>query len=174
MKKELAHLPSRGLFAAATVVVSLFAAVPTTAAADDPDFTYDLPMGVGCPSFDLRIEGFIDDARVFRTFYDKSGNPVRWFAGGKGNLLRFTNLNTGASFSIRTGGSVERSVLNSDGSLTYTVTGHNVVSLFPTDVPAGPSTKLYLGRVVFNVDAEFTFTMLSSAGKEVDLCAALN
>jgi len=29
--------------------------------------------------------------------------------------------------------------------------GHNVLILFPSDVPAGPSTTLYVGRVVFTV-----------------------
>jgi hypothetical protein len=96
------------------------------------------------------------------------------FAGGKGNVLKFTNLNTGASLTIRTGGSVEQTRLNDDGTSTTTVLGHSVVTLFPTDIPAGPSTKLYLGRLVFNVDAEYTFTQLSSAGREVDICAALN
>lgn len=164
----------KGMLVAGAVWLCLGAAAPTASAAGTPDFTYDLPMGLGCPSFDLRIEGFIPDSRVFRTFHDKSGNPVRMFAGGKGNVLTLTNLNTGTAMTLRTGGSVERTRLNSDGSSIYTALGHSVVTLFPTDTPAGPSTKLYLGKVVFSIDANYTFVMLSSAGKELDLCAALD
>jgi hypothetical protein len=163
----------KGFLSAGVVILSLGAAAPT-ATADVPDFTWDLPMGVACPTFDLRLEGFVSDLRVSRTFYDKSGNPVRMFAGGKGNVLRFTNLNTTASLTLRTGGSVERTGLAADGSITtYTAMGHNVVIMFPTDIPAGPSTKLYLGRVDFSIDAGGTWTMLSKSGTQFDICAAL-
>jgi hypothetical protein len=171
---KLAYLPLKGLLAAGAVLLSLGAAVPTAAAADPPDFWFDLSAGWACPSFDLRVEGYVADSRVFRTFYDKSGNQVRMFAGGKGNVLKFINLSTNAALTIRTGGSVEKTGFNGDGSTTYTAMGHNVVIMFPTDIPAGPSTKLYLGRVDFSIDTGGTWTMLSSPGRELDICAALN
>lgn len=158
---------------AGAVLLSFGAAVPT-AVADDPDFVWDLPMGVACPSFDLRLEGYIADSRVYRTFYDKNGNVVRMFAGGKGNVLKFINLNTQASLTLRTGGSVEKTGVREDGSVsTYTAMGHNVVIMFPTDIPAGPSTKLYIGRVDFSIDTGGTWTMLSRTGTQFDICAAL-
>jgi hypothetical protein len=55
-----------------------------------------------------------------------------------------------------------------------TLTGHNVLFLFPTDVPAGPSTTLYVGRVVFHVDTEGVFTLQSTNGTATDICAALS
>ena len=58
--------------------------------------------------------------------------------------------------------------------MTYRVTGHNILILFPTDVPPGPSTTLYVGQVGFTVDANAVFTVTSVAGRSVDICAALS
>ena len=55
-----------------------------------------------------------------------------------------------------------------------TLTGHNVLILFPSDVPAGPSTTLYVGRVVFTADVNGIFTLVSTSGTSTDLCAALS
>jgi hypothetical protein len=49
-----------------------------------------------------------------------------------------------------------------------------VLIMFPTDEPAGPSTTLYVGRVVFDADAAFNFTLRSTRGTATDLCAALS
>ena len=65
-------------------------------------------------------------------------------------------------------------MFNADGSQTLTVTGHNVLILFPTDVPAGPSTTLYVGRVVFTIGVDQVFTLKSASGKATDICAALS
>ena len=56
---------------------------------------------------------------------------------------------------------------------TIQATGHNVVIFFPTDIPAGPSTTLYVGRVVYTVDAAGVFTLLSTSGRTTDLCVLL-
>ena len=52
--------------------------------------------------------------------------------------------------------------------------GHLVLIMFPTDVPAGPSTTLYVGRVVFDVAPDRVFTLKETQGKSTDLCAALS
>jgi hypothetical protein len=52
--------------------------------------------------------------------------------------------------------------------------GHLILLLFPSDVPAGPSTTLYVGRVVFTFDFETGFTVVKgNTGRATDLCAAL-
>jgi len=83
-------------------------------------------------------------------------------------------LSTGATLSLRPNGSVEHVAFRPDGSQEWAVTGHNVLILFPTDVPAGPSTTLYVGRVVFSVDTSGVFTVMSTRGKSSDICAALS
>jgi len=51
--------------------------------------------------------------------------------------------------------------------------GHNVLILFPTDEPAGPSTTLVVGRAVIAVDANQNFTVQQISGTTTDICAAL-
>jgi len=43
----------------------------------------------------------------------------------------------------------------------------------PTDVPAGPSTTLYVGPLVISIDSANVYTLQSFSGKETDICAAL-
>jgi hypothetical protein len=159
--------------AAGAVLSVLGLGMPSTASAD-PDFVVDLPAGQACPSFDLRVEITGNPNRVYREFHDKSGNLVRVLGAGKGNTLTFINLGTGATLSPRPNGSVEHTTFDANGMQTTTITGHNVLILFPSDVPAGPSTKMYVGRVVFTVDTSSVFTVQSVSGKSMDICAALS
>ena len=50
-----------------------------------------------------------------------------------------------------------------------------MVILFPTDIPAGPSTTLYDGgRVLLSIDAIGNFTLKEESGKKIDICAILS
>jgi hypothetical protein len=50
-----------------------------------------------------------------------------------------------------------------------------VLVLYPTDVPAGPSTTLYVGSVVYTVDLlTGVFTLNAHSGRTTDICAALS
>jgi hypothetical protein len=163
---------SIGLLSAAATLVALGSAVPSTAVA--ADFVMDFPAGLACESFDLRIEGNTNSKQVYKEFYDKNGNPVRILSAGKGSSLLFTNLATNATLALAANGSVTQIVPNGDGSQTWMMMGHNVLILFPTDVPAGPSTTLYIGRIVFTVDISGVYTLQSTNGTSVDICAALS
>jgi len=155
-------------FSMATVVT---AAVP--AAAAQPDFAFDLPAGVACPGFALHVEGS-GDKRIERTFVDRNGNVVRLLAAGKGFALTFVNLSTGETLQLPSNGSVTRTTVNVDGTVTVQSTGHNVLILFPSDVPAGPSTTQYVGRIVYTVDAQGVFTLQTTSGRATDICALLS
>jgi hypothetical protein len=49
-----------------------------------------------------------------------------------------------------------------------------VVILFPTDTPAGPSTTLYVGRIVYTVVNDIQeFNVQTHSGTTTDICAAL-
>ncbi len=61
-----------------------------------------------------------------------------------------------------------------DGSSLNVLTGHNVLFLFPTEVPAGPSTTLVTGQVVFRASPTNDFTVVESHGTSRDLCADLS
>jgi hypothetical protein len=148
----------------------LVTASPASAAAST-----DLPAGIACPDFPLRIAGSDGRVRV-KEFTDKSGKVVlRILQVATGVVLTYTNLTTQKSVSIKTSGSVWHIVNNPDETQTWTMTGHNGLILFPTDIPAGPTTTQYNGRVVFNFDPANGFAeVISTSGRARDICAELS
>lgn len=114
-------------------------------------------------------------------YVDANGNLVRVLAAGKGTVNTYTNYGSdpdapvaGESITIRTDGSVTETVVNPDGTLTVTATGHNGLIMFPSDVPAGPTTTHYIGKIVYNIDPTTgVFTLVSTSGQERDICAEL-
>jgi hypothetical protein len=156
---------------AAVALTTALAVSADAAVAAEHDVVF--PAGLAC-DFELAVDLAGGDQRVERTFVDANGNPVRMLSAGVGFQLTFTNLSSDATTALPANGAVMNTVFNADGSQTVTLTGHNVLFLFPTDVPAGPSTTLYVGRVVFTVDAEGVFTLQSTSGRATDICAALS
>jgi hypothetical protein len=158
-----------------TLILALAAVLgfgsPATAA-DPPDQVIDFAAGEACDDFALRLE--IRGGQDFKEFTDKNGNVVRSLRAGKGAALTFINLSTDATFSLKANGSVTHRIFNPDGSRTEIITGHNVLILFPSDVPAGPSTTLHEGRVVFTVETGEVFTVQQVSGRTTDICAILS
>lgn len=159
--------------ACAAAAAAALLALAGPAAASSP-FVLDLPAGLACADFDLRIEGFGDAKPVYREFTDKDGNVVRTLSAGTGDTLKYTNLATDSTFQSKSSGAVNRTVVNADGSTTSVLTGHNLVILFPSDDPPGPSTTLYTGQVVLHIDTAGTYTVRNAAGRALDICAALS
>jgi hypothetical protein len=151
--------------------------------ATQPAFAQDetfFPVGVACPDFILGLKATGGNL-VTREFKDADGNLVRTITAGKGADLTWTNYGTVSdplvavkSVTVKTAGSVTKLANNPDGTQTLTQTGHNGLILFPTDIPEGPTTTQYVGRVVTNIDPETgVFTLLSTSGPERDICAEL-
>jgi hypothetical protein len=172
------HIKTIRRFAPATILAALALTATVPAAAAQPDFI--LPVGTGCPEFNLGV-GSTGGNLVTREFVDKDGNVVRTLVAGKGVDVTYTNYGTdpqnpvaGESVTIKTAGSVTRTVNNPDGTQTVTATGHNGLILFPSDVPAGPTTTQYIGRIVYTVDpATGVFTLISTSGQQRNICAEL-
>jgi hypothetical protein len=137
-----------------------------------PDFTIDLPAGVACSGFDVRIEAR-GDLPAVRELPAKNG-AVRLISAGRGWALTVINLNSGASVNLRPNGSVSQVRLLPDGSQQWSAQGHNLVIWFPSDIPAGPWTRLYVGQLNYTVAADGIFTLGKTSGKVVDICAALS
>jgi hypothetical protein len=155
-----------------TMSLPAMALLVSQAQAALPPGTYELPAGLGCAfKLELTVKG---GTQVLREFKDKNGNVVRILEAGKGSTLTFTNVDTGAFLSVRPNGSVSRTTLNTDGSSTVVSTGHNGLILFPSDIPAGPSTTTYVGRIVYTVDPFGVFTLEGTSGKSIDVCAVLS
>jgi hypothetical protein len=161
------HSSNRLLIAFATITVLGFSG-PVMA-----DFTLVFPAGSAC-EFDLQVDVSGSGNQVYREFFDKDGNLVRTLTAGTGFGLTFVNLGTGATLPLKANGAVTHVTKGPGGVDTWVSTGHNVIILFPTDRPPGPSTTLYVGRVVYTVDPSFTFTLLGSSGNKTDVCAALS
>ena len=160
----------RYLLACMVIAAALVSGGPATAA--DPDFTLVFPAGTAC-NFNLQIDGSGGNSHV-REFTGKNGNVVRSIQAGTGSALRFTNLDTGNTVSTKSNGAVSHITFNPNGSQTQTLTGHNVLILFPTDTPTGPSTMLIVGRVVFTVDVNGNFNVQEVSGNTTDICGALS
>ena len=153
---------------AAVASVAVIAAGVEPADAAEPDF----PAGVAC-TFPLDLDAV--DNRKVHEFTDANGNDVQLITGLAGPTT-FTNTETGASLAGPARGAVWTIVTTADGrTTTFTATGHFVLVLFPTDVPAGPSTTYYVGRVVFTIDnSTGVFTLQETSGTATDVCAALS
>jgi hypothetical protein len=130
-----------------------------------------LPAGTACQFPVLLDTG--PDSRNSHTFTDADGN-VRMIVAGLANSVTLTNLDTDAALSFPATGAMWNIVMRPDGTSTFTANGHFVLILFPTDVPAGPSTTRYVGHVVFTIDANNNFTLQRTNGTATDLCAALS
>ena len=155
------------------LIVAFVAVLGSGSPATAADYVfYDLPAGLAC-DFHLLVESWGGN-QVYKEFVDKNGELVRMLSAGKGSRLLFTNLDTPATFSVKANGSVTHITFNHDGSYTSSTTGHNVLILFPSDVPAGPSTTAYVGRVVYTVDINGNFTLQEVSGRSTDICAALS
>jgi hypothetical protein len=172
-KKIMAHLLPRfgkaPVVAAAALLVA--ATMPVSAQAVTPG-PFILPAGEACPDFGLRVD-FSGDRKEAKVRTDRNGN-VRTISAGKGYDLLFTNLETDETVSLKGNGSVLKATVYPDGTSTVASTGHNVLILFPTDIPAGPSTVLYVGRITYTVDGSGVFRVQSTSGRSTDICALLS
>lgn len=168
-------------FAPIALLAAAVLAVPTAATAVPPvpgdplaDFepiVFD--AGIACPDFGLSVEGSDAQGKV-RTFVDQNGDTVRILVTGRGYNLTFTNLATGEELVLPSTGSSQVIVPNADGTYSATIRGAALIILFPGDVPAGPSSHVYQGRAVFQLQADLaTFISLETFGKSTDICAAL-
>lgn len=126
----------------------------------------------GCPSFDVGLTASDGKLRV-KEFTDENGNVVRSITVATGVVLTYRNVLSDKSVSIKTSGSVSRTVNNPDGSQTVTATGHNGIILFPSDVD-GPKTTQYTGKVVYTVSPAGVFEIVSHSGPARDICAELS
>ena len=151
---------SRAIRRAGTALAVAVVTVGTTVLpAGAADFVFP-----SCPGFDIGL-----------TPLASYGNPVQAgpravIAAGSGTSI-IDNETTGATYTFRGAGAftIEE---NADGSLTFTSSGQTIVFLFDTD-PGGPATIVYTGTVVSMVSPDGTFSVVSSTGRTIDVCALL-
>jgi len=178
---DIMRFPALSQLVPVSLLAAAVLAIPTAATGAPPIPNdplapfgpFDLPAGIACPDFDLRIEGSDPMGKV-RTFVDRNGDPVRILTTGLGYTLTFTNLETGEELVTRSTGSSQVTVPNADGTYSSTIRGSALIILFPEDDPAGPSSNIYHGRTVFSLESDgSTFTSLETYGTSSDICEAL-
>jgi hypothetical protein len=155
--------------AAATVfatAILLCGAANTASAA-----AIELPAGMACDfSFGLDGGAFPPERK---TFTDPNGNPIVVLSAGKSGAVTYTNLDTKESSTFPSRGTALRVTTQSDGTQLLEFSGNVGIILFPSDVPAGPSTTQINGRLVLKQEGTVT-TVLKQEGKQIDVCAALS
>jgi hypothetical protein len=130
-----------------------------------------LPKGQACPGFDLHVVGTDGQAQILTI--SRAGETVREIEGGMGWNLTYTNVQTGKSVFFPSDYYLRDTVTHKNGMRTVTNVGSFAIIMFPTDVPAGPSTTQYKGLVVYSATPTNDFTILRTKAASTDVCAML-
>ena len=155
---------------ATATVLALAAMIVAAQPASAQQHDFELDPGVGC-DFGLGLDN-IEGPPLRREFTDRNGNTVRVFAGKSGAVI-YTNLETGESVSFQSRGTRLRETTDATtGTQLLEYSGHVGLILFPTDVPAGPSTTQISGSLVVTVE-DGVFTVQEVQGQQIDICARL-
>jgi hypothetical protein len=162
--------------AGAVLALTIGTAGATAAAAAPPtsppvthlsDFVQEAPAGAAC-EFALRIEG-TGGIQVTRTVGGTTTSVTT------GQQLTYTNLDDPdlPSVTVRPVG-ITSATPNDDGTVTVELLGGNPLVLTPADDPAGPSVTFYTGRVVYTLELDESYTLVSTQGTSTDICAAIS
>jgi hypothetical protein len=127
----------------------------------------------GCKGFPLGVE-LTDSQAPIKEFRNKKGEVVRTLEEGSGYKRVYTNLKTNKKVTFPSKFFSTDTTIHKDGSQTVTSTGRFGLILFETDVPPGPSTTEYVGRVVYKIDTAGVFTVKKVDAKKTDVCALLS
>jgi hypothetical protein len=158
----------RRLATATVLALAAMIVVAQPASAQEHDVVLD--AGIGC-DFALALDN-IEGPPLRREFTDRNGNTVKLFAGKSGAVI-YTNLETGERVSFQSRGTRLRETTDATtGTVLLEYSGHVGLVLFPTDVPAGPSTTQISGSLVATVE-DGVFTVQEVQGQQIDICAAL-
>jgi opacity protein-like surface antigen len=162
------------LFAAGLLAAPQAAnAAPPKVSGPPDDLHLVLPAGTACAGFELHADGTDSQVRT-TTFTNNAGVVLRTFSSGKGYNLTYTNPDNNATVSFPSTEITEDTIFHKDGTRTVTNTGQFGIIMFPTDIPAGPSTTQYNGRVVYTADAANNFEILKTKATQIDVCDALS
>ena len=132
--------------------------------------SFDFAAGLAC-SFELAGEPVISKEVVTTYPADANGDVKTEITGRL--VARLTNVDTGTSIVRNLSGPVTI-VIHPDGSHSDEFRGIGLLSLFPTDVPAGPTTLIVYGRFTGTLSPSGQFTVTSLSGRTEDVCAELS
>lgn len=171
MTAHMNHRCTPAAVLATAILAASFVAPPANAAPEWEDFGPPDGAGIACEDFPLQIQirGVGKEPREL----PYTDGTLRWQVAGKDVDYRFVNTLTGATYTLTRAAS-RLSVTGEEGASVFTITGTGWVVLFPTDIPEGPSTTVFSGKLVVKEGPAGVFTVTQWTGKKVDVCAAIS
>jgi len=136
------------------------------------DLHIDLKAGLACPGFPVHVDLTGSQTRT-KTFTNKAGKTVRTIESGNGYVRTYINSDTGKKVVFPSKHFTADTTFDKNGLGTVVSTGRFGIIMFPTDVPAGPSTTEYKGRVVYKITPTSDITIKNVQAKTIDVCAML-
>ena len=126
-----------------------------------------------CQTFSI-VADFLVNRVYVTTFTDENGDPVRSHTTGS-LKVRLTNPENGASV-VRNLSGPGTTTYHADGSRTIVARGPWPFFYFPGELFPGSegSFMVHRGRVVLEIAADGTQTIVSESGTSEDLCATLS
>lgn len=162
---------SRPLRTSALLVIAVLTLLAINVPASSADDSWVFPPDMVCPGFGVQWDTHLD-VDLYREIAPRRGDVVHGIYVQAG-LVTLTNLSTNKQVSEYVDGAVFHDRYYPDGTALSTLSGEFIVSLYPTDTPAGPSLRLYNGRMTYRTDVDGNWTVESVRGTSVDLCARL-
>lgn len=167
------HVVATLVAAASFVMATPVIAGPPPVPNGEPDESYEFPAGQACSNFGLRLDIW-QGAAAPRQVKDRNG-VIRAVLAGGGAAFRTTNLLTGKSTTVSAGGASQMvTTYTADGTQKLTLSGHFLLIWFPTDIPAGPWTSAYTGKLVMTLSPDFVGRLVSLNGAARDICTELS
>jgi len=155
--------------AALNFAASAFAGPPTPLPPPDPLQIW--AEGVAC-DFPLSLQS--SGAKYhLKDFVDSNGN-VRLIVAGKGSLMTLTNMDSGATMTLKAYGFSDEITFPTEGTQMDTIRGHVLIINTPREASTEPFTTYFAGLLVATTDTSTGFsTVQSFDGRSMDICAAL-
>jgi hypothetical protein len=158
------------LVATAALAAPLIA--PTAHAASEwEDFGPPDAAGVACQDFPVQIQirGVGKEPRELPT---RDGS-LRVQVAGKDADYRFVNAAEPTKSYTLTRSAYRMSQTTAGGSYVLTINGTGWLVLFPSDIPAGPSTTVFSGNLVIKERPGGVYEVTKFTGRKIDVCAAI-
>ena len=139
---------------------------------------YDLPAGTAC-DFPVSVDSVAhpNDYNPYREVYDRNGNLIRIFFGGRGDAVRFTNEWSKKSFTWKgSGDNYFISPVAPDQTVAITRNGGMWITWTAAEDfgTPGPAIYIFTGHIAYTVDlVTFFWTLNEFKGRKTDVCAIL-
>ena len=144
-------------------------------------FAFDLvlPAGLACPTFARGLTA-LNGGHQQSIEVTNGARAGMTLLAGQSYDLQLTNVATGASYTVKGRGGLNKGGPNGDGTWSYQFSGNYVLVWFPEDDTSGqgdfgPATWVTTGNIKIQSGSQFNgpWVLTSSSGRRIDICALL-